>query len=132
MQDFHIRGRFSTFNCRLSRGHSATWEGTIQPRETSPASKVAIHYHMGMVPQVRVRWPLLHQQAPHLYADGTLCLYWPEEWRWTKNTLIAETVLPWAALWLYYYELWLDTGEWLGPSSPHGLRKKREDDVGGD
>lgn len=31
--------------------------------------------------------------------------------------LIAKTILPWTALWLYYYELWLDTGKWLGPSS---------------
>jgi len=31
--------------------------------------------------------------------------------------LIATTILPWTALWLYYYELWLDTGKWLGPSS---------------
>jgi hypothetical protein len=31
--------------------------------------------------------------------------------------LIATTLIPWTALWLYYYELWLDTGKWLGPSS---------------
>ncbi len=58
---------------------------------------------------------------PHLYADGSLCLYWPKEWRWSRKAIIAETILPWAANWLLYYELWLDTGEWLGPSShdPH-------------
>lgn len=132
LQDLHIRGRFPTFTCRLNRGHSATWKGRIQPRETSPAYEVAIKYQIGMVPRVRVCWPPLHPRAPHVYGDGTLCLYWPEEWRWDRSTLIAETILPWTALWLYYYELWLDTGEWLGPSSLHGLRKGQENDVSGD
>ncbi len=66
---------------------------------------------------MRVVRPQLVKGAPHLYADGSLCLYWPKEWQWAAHEAIAETLLPWAALWLYYYELWLDAGEWLGPSS---------------
>jgi hypothetical protein len=102
----------------------------MEPRETSPVYKMEIRYQVGMAPKVRVRSPQLDMRVKHLYEDGTLCLYWPEEWRWGKNCLIAETIVPWAAVWLYYYELWLDTGEWLGPSSPHGLPKEQKGAVG--
>lgn len=27
---------------------------------------------------------------------------------------IANTILPWTSLWLYYYEIWLGTGKWEG------------------
>jgi hypothetical protein len=70
---------------------------------------------------VRVIRPQVQPDAPHRYPDGSLCLYWFKDWRWGPKSLIHETILPWAALWLFYYELWLDTGKWLGPSShdPH-------------
>ena len=28
--------------------------------------------------------------------------------------LIAETIVPWASEWLFYYEIWKGTGEWYG------------------
>ena len=28
--------------------------------------------------------------------------------------LISNTIIPWTIEWLYFYELWLATGEWLG------------------
>jgi hypothetical protein len=27
---------------------------------------------------------------------------------------IAETIIPWTSEWLYFYELWVFTGEWHG------------------
>jgi hypothetical protein len=123
VQDFHIRRRFPSFNLR-QKGAEAIWRGTLQPRECSPLYHVEVRSANGWVPKVRVLRPQLVPDPPHLYQDGTLCLYWPAEWQWRRDRLIATTILPWAALWLYYYELWLDCGEWLGPSSPHGLRKK--------
>ncbi len=62
----------------------------------------------------------------HRYPDGSLCLYWPDEWGWTARESLAATIVPWTAFWLYYYELWLVTGEWLGPSSPHRLGTGKE------
>jgi hypothetical protein len=66
--------------------------------------------------------PQLAPNPPHVYRsdDDSLCLYWPMEWSWTPTASLAATIVPWSALWLYYYEAWLVTGEWLGPSSPHG------------
>ena len=114
----HIARRFPGFSPVRTPG-TTEWRGTLQPRDTSPAYRVAVEVRqtVGGVPKVRVVWPELMPNAPHLYANGTLCLYWPQEWSWRYDTLIAETILPWAALWLFYYELWLDCGEWLGPSS---------------
>lgn len=132
LQDFHIRGRFPTFAFHLNGGHAARWVGTLQPRETSQLYTVAIGYKLGRVPDVRVLSPTLQRNAPHVYPDGTLCLYWDEEWRWRRTEFIALTILPWTSLWLYHYELWLDTDEWLAPSSPHGLCKKPEVDASDD
>ena len=43
---------------------------------------------------------------------------------------VAETTMPWAAEWLFFFELWLATDEWLGGGVLHGeprsLRNKRE------
>ena len=63
--------------------------------------------------------PPLVKNPPHVYrSDGNaLCLYYPAQWRWTPSERLAATIIPWAALWLYFYEAWLVTGDWLGPSS---------------
>ena len=37
----------------------------------------------------------------------------------TGHFLIARYIVPWAAAWLYFYEVWLDLGVWLGPEVPH-------------
>ena len=65
------------------------------------------------------------QEVPHMYRDGSLCLFYPEydEWKYTDSW--AETLIPWASLWLYYYEIWLQTGEWLG-GGIHGKKKQSE------
>lgn len=123
-QHGRIRAAFPGFTMKIRRG-GATWTGTLQPRLASPTYCLQVSYMLREVPKVRVVRPELVQGAPHLYHDGSLCLYWPKNWRWAPHEAIAETLLPWAALWLYYYELWLDTGEWLGPTS-HASPKEPE------
>lgn len=118
IQALHVKQRFPHFAYRWNGGNG-TWIGSLQPRDCSPSYRVRIQYRIGGVPRVHVTRPSLKPNAPHLYSDGTLCLYWPREWRWHGAELIAETIIPWTALWLLYYELWLDTDKWLGPSS-HG------------
>jgi hypothetical protein len=115
-QHGRIRAAFPGFTMKLRRG-GATWTGTLQPRLTSPAYRLEVSYRLGHIPTVRVVKPEPVQGAPHRYPDGSLCLYWPKEWRWAPHEAIAETLLPWAATWLWYYELWRDTGDWLGPTS---------------
>ena len=40
------------------------------------------------------------------------CLCYGDEF--ASDMLIADTYIPWAIEWLYYYEIWLVTGEWCG------------------
>ncbi len=115
-QNWHIKQHFPSFYYRSTPG-LAIWQGTLQPRLSSPVYQIEIRYRGNKIPKVKVVSPPLADGSPHLYKDGCLCLYWPKEWRWRPDQIIAKTILPWAASWLYYYELWLDTGEWLGPSS---------------
>lgn len=128
IQDFQIRQRFPGFQRRPRRVGEGLWTGTLQPRESSPAYQVELRYRIGRAPTVKVLRPALAVGAPHLYGDGTLCLYWTKDWRWSSDQFITKTILPWAADWLHYYELWLDCGKWLGPESPHGPMKLRTED----
>ncbi len=129
LQHLHIGHRFPSFVFRREDG-GGVWCGTLQPRECSPAYGILLRYKMSHPPKVWVTWPKLAPSAPHLYSGEQLCLYWPKEWIWRPDELIATTVLPWTALWLYYYELWLDSGEWLGPSSHDAVPKTKETDGG--
>lgn len=55
------------------------------------------------------------KKVPHKYPDGSLCLYYNVEKTELKpDDLWSETLVPWISLWLYYYEKWEQTGEWLG------------------
>lgn len=116
VQDLHIRRRFPSFNAEKGNGQWI-WRGMLQPQGSSPVYQVSIRYRQGHTPTVRVHSPTLATNAPHRYPGGDLCLYWPREWQWRGDELIAETILPWTASWLLFYELWLDTGKWLAPSS---------------
>ena len=33
---------------------------------------------------------------------------------YSGDMLLAKVIVPWIALWLYYYEVWHATGSWLG------------------
>ncbi len=116
LQSLHILHRFPSFSYRRERG-AAVWRGTLQPRLFSQKYRVAVRYKLSSYPTVKVISPTLSPKAPHLWSDRTLCLYYPKENPWRRDMLIATTIIPWTALWIYYYELWLDTGKWLGPSS---------------
>ncbi|MBN4003604.1 MAG: hypothetical protein HWQ58_18080 [Nostoc sp. LPT] len=116
LQNLHIRYRFPGFTYKRELG-AGVWRGTLQPSPLSQKYRVAVSYKLNSYPNVKVISPALSPKAPHLWTDGTLCLYYPKESPWQRDMLIATTILPWTALWLYYYELWLDTGKWLGSSS---------------
>lgn len=53
-------------------------------------------------------------KIPHTYPDGSLCLYLPRNNEWDYYDSWADTLIPWACLWLYYFEIWFVTDEWLG------------------
>lgn len=54
------------------------------------------------------------EKVPHLYSNGSLCLYYPKYQERNYSDSWADTLIPWTSLWLFYYEIWKDTGKWLG------------------
>lgn len=87
---------------------------------------VRIEYTLRERPKVWVLRPPLHprrpgQRIPHTFRDGSVCLHMNHDW--TPAMFIADTVIPWLTLWLYYYETWKATGEWLGGGHEPGDRR---------
>jgi len=121
-----MKAAFPQFHWRVTRAGGVEWKGALQPTPESHTYDVVILHEPDRMPLVCVERPSIRKDAWHRYRDGSLCLYWPKEWRWSPRESLAETIVPWTAFWLYYYELWCVTGEWLGPSSPHrpGTRKE--------
>jgi hypothetical protein len=80
--------------------------------------RIRLDYRFQRRPRVRVLSPELEryndEDIPHMYGQKYLCLYLPGVGDWSPDKEIAKTIIPWAALWLNYYELWHATGEWLG------------------
>jgi len=88
-----------------------TWTGDLQP---TPLSITYTVRHSR--PSVTVLRPELHADdvgsLPHVYMQDRLCLCYP--WQWTPGTLIAPTIIPWAAEWLLHFEVWKVTNKWHG------------------
>ncbi len=55
---------------------------------------------------------------PHTFdkIDGlpVLCLWWQRDW---NRGMPLTTLIAWAAEWFWFFEYWLETGEWLGGGS---------------
>ena len=103
---------------QIQRGNPFVWVGNIQPSTISTVYKVRITFTHGTNrPRVEVIDPPLESRdvgirIPHTFPDGSLCLHMPGEW--SSSQPIHRTVIPWTSTWLYYYEIWRITGEWLG------------------
>jgi hypothetical protein len=124
MRNLYPKLRITSWHAGLIR-----WSGEVQPTDLSDHYLVAIEYRLKQRPQVYVLAPELSdhengERIPHLFSDGTLCLYLTNSGEWTPGDAIAETTVPWACLWLYYYEVWHATSEWLG-GGVHPRRRKK-------
>ncbi|MEK5377586.1 hypothetical protein [Paenibacillus sp. FSL P2-0173] len=95
-----------------------TWIGQLKPTELSQIYTVSIEYTLGSSPKVQVLDPCLRprqgEKIPHMFDQKRLCLYYPASKEWNKNKWIHQTIIPWTSMWLYFYEIWHATGEWLG------------------
>jgi hypothetical protein len=98
-------------------GNEAIWEGNFNPSASCAIYRVRINALAGQRPWVQVLDPELRissnqMMETHRFRHGGLCLHLREEW--TPDQYIAETIVPWTALWLINYEYWLASGAWLG------------------
>jgi hypothetical protein len=51
---------------------------------------------------------------PHAGKGAKLCLWRPGKHEWHASMKLSETYVPWTVQWLWYFEDWLQTGEWAG------------------
>lgn len=111
----------------ICRGHGLvrrgllTWEFDIRPTPLGRTYTVLIKYRKRGMPEAYVLAPDLNllaegRRLPHVYSckPVRLCLHYPKHKEWSPEHSIADTIVPWAYLWLTYFEDWLLSNEWKG------------------
>lgn len=126
MQVGRMAADFPSFRYRR-QGSLLTWRGELQPLYSSPIYQVLVEYKFNggqsKHPKVFVLDPRLRSDVPHTYSPGHICLYYPPDGTWNPYLYISRTVVPLAAEWLAFYEIWKATGTWYGPEKDHGSSK---------
>jgi hypothetical protein len=113
-----MKRRLPDFSCGL-RGGVLTCDGELQPTPMCDLYRIRVTYKLGNEPEVHVLQPALRDRSstesiPHVYPGNRLCLFFPGGGEWRPLDPIADTIIPWTATWLYFYEVWLTTGRWRG------------------
>ena len=129
-QDQKIKHKFSEFD-RSGNYKEAIWIGDLKPINGSPMYKVKITYSTNTPPQVTIISPKLYlakgqTRLPHVYSGDELCLFDPDKKEWTFDKFIADTIIPWTNLWLFYYDDWLYTGKWRGGGRHPNKKQKSQ------
>jgi hypothetical protein len=101
----------------MRRQVEALWFGEVRPTAVSDLYTVSLRHRANWCPEVRVASPALRirpgaKSLPHVYGDGSLCLHTLSDWQ--PSRFIADFVVPWVSIWLYFYEVWFATGLWIG------------------
>lgn len=93
----------------------------LQPSVFSAIYRIKIVYKSNTFVKVYVIEKVLkiahnRKKLPHVYSSKQqqLCLYSPSKKEWKSTQYIVNTIIPWTSEWLYYYEMWLIDGVWLG------------------
>ncbi|MGV8019133.1 MAG: hypothetical protein AB2L26_13270 [Ignavibacteria bacterium] len=115
LQALNMRSKFPQFKA-IRKSYGYDFEGILNPKGTEYL--VQIIYGKFAHPKVFVLCPELKPNK-HLYKDGSLCIYKRSELKWRKELLVTKYIIPLTAMWLYFYEIFLLTDEWLGPEAPH-------------
>ncbi len=125
-----MKAKFPQFSAKCVRNKRITWTGNLQPTELSLPYFLEITYEQGLRPRIAILNPVLtlgpgHTKLPHVF-DGQkdICVHTTDEW--SPHLLIADTILPWVAQWLYFYEVWALTGKWLGKGTHPDFPEHRE------
>ncbi len=93
----------------------------LQPTSYSRSYKIKLKYDINTSHRRKVKVWVVEPQLKypknlmdiHVWPkERDLCLFYKGEW--TPMKKIGETIIPWTAKWLYFYEAWEVTGKWLG------------------
>lgn len=115
-----MKALFPQFKAVRKGKDTIEFTGQLQAKPELPVYCISVLYDGYMRPKVKVLHPVLAADPPHFYRKScTLCLYHPRDFKWQRHKLIAREIMGWTAGWIYFYEGWLQTGEWLGPEADH-------------
>jgi hypothetical protein len=133
-QSSSIARAFPSFREVFNADFAGCWEGDLAPNARSYRLSIVYlppyEFEGGALQRkslsVRILSPSIGldprgtgERPPHIYVDAdgqgfSLCLY---DWRndeWCAADSIADTIIPWAAEWLFWFEAWLLIGVWSG------------------
>jgi hypothetical protein len=115
-QAYFLKLAFPGFHVITAR-NELRCSGVLQPSLTSDKYTIGLEYRVPSRPRVQVLRPHLRlapgcTKLPHVFEGDDLCLHLSTDWR--PDLRISEFILPWISFWLFFYEAWLMTGEWLG------------------
>jgi len=105
-----MRERFPQFVLTRSSAALLVWRGVLVPVEEASfeISVTMPSRYPYLTPELRAERPRLQPGAPHLYANGTLCVH---KLNWDPMRGTVASVIPLAAAWLVGYLNWTRTGE---------------------
>jgi len=120
-QFFNLRGNAICRGEGKLRAGRLTWRYSATPSAVGRNYDIRIEFKQDSRPEIFVDDPDLHPLAggrrlPHLYQQKPprLCLYLPRTYEWQPWMRLDQTVVPWTALWLFYFEEWLASDNWKG------------------
>lgn len=127
-----LRAMFPHFSTTLHPTF-ITVTGKTQPTPSSEVYHFRLKYQLNKVPEITITDPPLKpnfkgEKVPHVYPGLKLCLYKPGYGEFTSGKFLSKTVIGWISTWLYYYEIWHVTGDWLGGGEhprPSNQRNRR-------
>jgi len=119
-QKMMILNQYPDSECDISN-NKLLWKGNLCPNPLSRIYQVKIEYTIHKRPQVIVYGDCIFNtelMPPHVFKidrvkkEINICVHLPAEFN--SHILIVKTIIPWTIEWLYFYEMWLATGEWCG------------------
>ncbi|GHS89769.1 hypothetical protein FACS1894201_11100 [Bacteroidia bacterium] len=108
------------------KGNNVVFKGDLFIAPEITIYTISIECGVEIRPKVKVINPKLKDNAPHTYPDRSLCLYHSSNFQWDSKKLITNEIIHWTVAWIYFYEYWLQTGEWIAEEFPHSSKKKEE------
>ncbi len=122
LQAQELKRYFPSSKVNVKR-NKLVWICDVNPTPLSQHYTLKLEYAVGSKPCVVVIQPKLatrpNERLPHVFRGNVLCLYRSRYNEWNSQMFLWNTIVPWAILWLLYYEIWLHTGIWSGSKAEH-------------
>lgn len=115
-QKYDIEHKFPFIKCNV-RQNVLSCRGDFISTLTNNIYRVNIVKRVNKAPKVFILEPEIFKK--HTYSDGSLCFYYYKNFKWNNNFWISDYHIPWTSAWIYFYEVWIITGEWYADEVLH-------------